>query len=269
MHWLDRTLTSASTSLLALALVGCSDDGLAPPANTGTAASTSGVTGNDAGEDPDAGTTAAGEGPDAGTTTTGPEGTGSATGFQDDGPCPDASGCPPPETGTCEDPDQCVLINDCCQCAAAHIDDKIPECPMDCLQPLCDALGVPDIEVTCEDGSCELVQFDCSGITACDSLPPRCAPGTLPEVAPDGTCWTGACLPVAACETVPDCEACPDDQACVQEVTMLGPSFSCRAMPEACGGVATCDCMPPDTCEAPFDTCEDADGVIICSCPVC
>jgi hypothetical protein len=103
----------------------------------------------------------------------------------------------------------------------------------------------------------------------CDSLPPACPDGTLPEVGEGGGCWTGACIPVAACDPVPGCEHCDETEACVLSVTQLGPFYSCRAVPDDCAGVPTCECMPPDTCAPPYDTCMDGDGQLTCSCPVC
>jgi hypothetical protein len=270
MKCLDPILAPLSPSLLVLvlALAGCSDDGLAPPQET-DAASTAGTggpvtTGQET--DPSNGTTASEEdsvGPSEDTTG------GTGTTGSDGGTIGGTTGEAP--TNTCELPDECMLINDCCQCTAAHIDDEIPECAMKCIQPMCDALGIADIGVVCEDGECRLEAYDCSGIVACDSLPPDCAEGTLPEVGNGGGggCWTGLCIPVEACDPVPGCEFCDAEDACVETTTQQGTTYSCRPLPEACDGVATCECMPPDTCVAPFDTCADADGLVQCSCPAC
>jgi len=272
MKWLDRSLLAS----LALALAGCSDDGLAPPADTdpATSGATSSASSPGSDSDPNSGPL---EGTDGQGGSSGPEGdstsgAGTTTGDgESDGDDGSETGTAP--GGMCEGPDECVVINDCCQCAAAHVDDEVPACPMECLQPMCDALGIPDIEAVCTDGGCELEPVDCSpGLVVCDMEPPRCPEGTLPEVTPDGDCWTGACVPEDACDGVPSCDACDEGEACVQVVTMLGSLYSCQDLPDDCGGVPTCACLPPDTCMAPYDTCEDGDagdGMITCSCPAC
>jgi hypothetical protein len=259
MRCLDRTLWPLSIAWLAL--VGCSDDGLAPQdteTSTGPATGTMpGSEGATAESDPGTGTatTASAEDTTGGSSTTGPSDS------SDSG----TTGEPPPSM-MCEDVDECVLVDDCCRCAAYHIDDPVPECPMECIQPMCAALGIPNVGVVCEDGMCELEPYDCSGVVACDSLPPDCPEGTLPEVGPAaGGCWTGACIPIEACDPVPGCEYCDETEACVITEAQQGTTVSCRAIPEACAGEPTCECMPPDTCEMPFDTCVDADGQITCS----
>lgn len=270
MRCLDRTLLPSllASSLAWLALTGCSDDGLAPPQDT-DAGTTGGVAtteppGTDGTSNPtgpvgtEGGTTAADDstGAEPGTGTTGGE-----TG---------TTGEEPPPSMACENANQCVLIDDCCQCAAHHMDDEIPVCDMKCDQTVCASLGISDIGVVCEDMTCQLETRDCSGVVACDSLPPDCADGTLPEVGPGGGgCWTGACIPIEACDPLPSCDYCDETEACVAMITQLGAFYSCRALPEECMGTATCECMPPDTCEAPFDACTDADGQINCECPAC
>jgi hypothetical protein len=268
MKCLDPMLAPLSPSsllVLVLALAGCSDDGLAPAGGTdaeSTAGTGGSVTGGETG--PSNGTTSAQEG---GSSSPSDDSTGGGTTGSGDGSDSGTTGGTPPMT--CEMSDECVLINDCCRCAAAHVDDVIPECPMKCIQPTCDALGIPDIGVVCEDGQCELEPRDCSGVVTCDSPMPECPEGTLPEVGPDNSCWTGACVPVDVCDSVPGCEHCDADEACVETQAQLGTSYACRDVPEACDGVPSCACMPDDTCMAPFDLCADADGLIQCSCPAC
>jgi hypothetical protein len=263
MHCLDRISTSSSIVALALALAGCSDDGLAPEGDT------QGSTGV---------ATALGESTAAASSETNPQTTAAdSIGPTDStGPVTDSTGpadssdggttSEPPPSMTCENAMQCVLVDDCCQCAAHHVDDVIPECDVKCDQPMCAALGIPDIGVACEDGMCGLEKHDCSGVVACDSLPPDCVDGTLPEVGQGGGgCWTGACIPVEACDPVPGCEHCDDTEVCVATETIQATTYSCRPLPDECAREATCECMPPDTCAAPFDTCADMDGQITCS----
>lgn len=267
MRCLDRTWMIPA-SLAWLALAGCSDDGLAPPIET-DAGSTSVATGaltNDESEGPattgpqgeSTGTTAATTADPTSTDGTGPS---DSTGTSDTDE--------PPPTTMCEDANQCVLVDDCCQCAAVHMDDPVPVCDVDCKATMCTSLGIPDIGLVCDAGMCELDLRDCSGVVACNSLPPDCPDGTLPEVGPEGGCWTGDCVPVAGCDPVPGCEYCNADEACVETISQVGVTYSCRAVPDACGDTPTCECMPPGTCEAPFDDCGDAEGTIQCSCAEC
>lgn len=267
MRCLDRTLLPLSLAWLALA--GCSDDGLAPPQDTDAMGSTSGTGVATLGE--------SGLGPSdsSGPQSTGPATTSDPTSVTDDGPGSTETGAEsttgePPPSMMCEMADQCVLVDDCCQCTALHVDDPPPACDVDCKVTMCASLGIADIGVVCEEGMCGLEARDCSGMVACDSLPPACPDGTLPEVGPGGnSCWTGACIPVEACDPVPGCEHCGEDEACVETIAQQGVTYSCRALPDECRGTATCECMPPDTCQAPFDACADADGVVQCSCPTC
>lgn len=256
-------------SIAWLVLAGCSDDGLAPPQN---GSSTDAATGTLPGSEGSSGESdPSGPGLTTGPASDGTGGGSSTTDASDESDGTGTTGAEPPPSMACEDADQCVLVDNCCECAAYHVDDVVPECPMDCEQPMCAALGIPDIGVVCEGGACELEPRDCSGVVACDSLPPACPPDTLPEVGngAGGGCWTGACIPVEACDPVPGCDHCDDTEACVITQTQQGSFYSCRAVPEECAGMPTCECMPPDTCEMPFDTCIDMDGQITCSCPMC
>lgn len=262
MTWLDRIL---GTSVWLLA-VGCSDDGLAPPANDQGA---TGATTNDNGAgtvgENDPGTGGADSAQDSGATSDPTADPGDSTG--EDGSEGGSTGEAPP--AICIDDRECVLVNNCCECAAAHVDDMV-ECPLECDTPTCDVLGIPDIGVVCEEEGCRLEPRNCAdGLIVCDAPPPRCPEGTLPEVTPEGDCWTGACIPQEACDGVPSCDRCERDEVCVELQTQLGSTFRCDPIPDACGGVPTCDCLPPETCADPFDTCTDGDGTIQCSCIAC
>ncbi|MEM9455484.1 MAG: hypothetical protein AAGF11_14980 [Myxococcota bacterium] len=262
MTWLDRIL---GTSVWLLA-VGCSDDGLAPPANdqgpTTAAADDNGAGTVEDNEGADSAQDSGASDPTADSTadpTADPDGT---TGGGDSGS--DGTGNAPP-AAICIDDRECVLINDCCECAAAHIDDMV-ECPLDCDTPTCDVLGIGDIGVVCEDQECRLESRNCAdGLIVCDALPPRCPEGSLPEVTPQGDCWTGACIPLPACEGVPSCEYCERDEVCVELLTPLGTTYRCDPIPDACGDLPTCDCLPLETCADPFDTCTEGNGTIQCS----
>lgn len=261
MRWLDYSLLCSVTLAAA-----CSDDGFAP-ADTSPLGSTSRAdSGADSGENTGGGSgNETGEIDPAGSTDdTGPSGSEGGTGPEDG-----TTGEPPPQV--CEVPEDCVLVNDCCRCEVFPAEAPVPECRENCRQPTCEALGVPpDLGLACEDGECGWEPRNCSPVfVTCDAPTPMCSDGLLPEVTPEGDCWTGACIPVEACETVPDCEYCEDDETCVANVTQLGPELRCVPLPEACMGTPTCECMPPDTCEAPFDLCSDDGGTIDCGCPAC
>ena len=268
MLCLDRTLLCFSLAVLAPSA--CSDDGLAPPAETD--ASTSGIA---TGEQGSGSTSAVTGNPGTGTATGGPSDGGTDGSPSDTGGTGPADGSDTGTTGeppsmTCEDDEQCVLVDNCCDCAAYHVGDEVPACDMECVQTMCSSLGIAGIGVVCEDGTCGLERRDCSGVVTCDSPEPICPEGTLPEVGPrGGGCWTGACIPEEACDPVPSCDYCDETETCVTTETQLGSMVSCRAIPEDCAGVPTCECMPPETCEPPFDTCVDMDGQITCTCPAC
>ena len=266
MNCLDRIMVMGGLVLLA----GCSDDGIIPqPADTDgsgaglTSSATSGVEsaggdGESANESASATATATeGDTADPGGSTgneatTGPE---------------DSSGG---ETEmVCADETECILINDCCQCTVAHVDEPIRECPDDCETPVCDQLGIPDIGLVCDEGDCGFEPTHCSdALVTCDMPTPECPDGTLPEVTPEGDCWTGACAPLEACDGVPSCEYCTEDEACIEIQTEAAPVYECEPLAEDCGGTPSCACLP-EACEAPYDTCTDEKGPIVCSCLAC
>jgi hypothetical protein len=87
-----------------------------------------------------------------------------------------------------------------------------------------------------------------------------------------GTCYTGACAPATECTMLPNCDACMGaDPMCVIYQTQRGNQFHCVSLPPACGARASCDCLGPTTCVAPYRTCADLSGVrgITCSCLTC
>jgi hypothetical protein len=76
-----------------------------------------------------------------------------------------------------------VLVDDCCTCAAASVDD-VPVCDIEeCEQTECSAQNVPGIGVQCRFGSCEFEPVECNQIFAtCGDAPPDCGDGLLPSV---------------------------------------------------------------------------------------
>ncbi len=258
MSWTSRVFTG----IVVLGMA-CSDDGVpgtqqdteaSAPTTGGGGATETGQGGQDAGPD-----TASSADPDGGSADpdSGDTDAGDSTG-----------GAAPP---VCEDPRDCIVIDDCCTCAAVHPVEPVPACPeKECDQSMCDALGLPeDLGLACEDGACGWEPRSCSdGLVSCASVPPRCSEGTLPEVTEDGMCWTGDCIPLAACDGVPDCTWCTDTEVCVTTETQAGPTYTCEPIPEDCMRVPDCACLPRDLCPKGF-TCSDTDTGPTCTCPNC
>src|SRR5687767_6486611 len=216
-------------SLALVALGACSDDGVSPDAaatggdqgfgdgsgSTGSVSTTATVT---AGNDPDgpdgAGTAGDGEsgGLDDGAPGDSSEGAQSTSGVSDDGTSGDMStgeegttAEPPPPGKSCESDRDCIVVNDCCTCGAAHVDEDLERCPELCEAPTCDAIGIDDPTAMCVLGQCELVPITCdASLVFCESRPPDCGAGSLPGVNAKTNCWTGQCVPSEACDVVPD-----------------------------------------------------------------
>lgn len=171
-------------------------------------------------------------------------------------------------TFPCDVDADCEIINDCCACDSVHLDVDVPECAKDCLQPSCDAIGLPNPVAQCEYGVCTFRPVDCDPLSVtCDEEAPDCPDGLAPSV--EEGCW-GDCVPAEACDFVPGCEDCPEDEACVLIGTQIGNQYACTPVAEDCRGEASCECLP-EICEEPFDTCgnEAGDAAISCSCIEC
>jgi hypothetical protein len=249
--------------LLALSIcvvLGCSDDGL--PAG--------GTDGADAG----AGSVSASEG--SGSVSGSSAQPSGSSGDESPGTSSDTAGTESGDSTTagtvpsmaCESDEDCVLVDDCCTCAAVHVDDVQPECPMDCEVSSCTANNIPDITVECRFGSCEFVPLDCNPLlVVCDQAPPECPDGQLPSVV-DG-CW-GPCISTNACDVVGSCDDCRDDEACVQWATEVAPYFVCEPIDPSCEGAPDCTCMP-GVCEDPFEcAAPGGNGADLgCGCKVC
>lgn len=286
-----------------VALSGCSDDGLSPQGG-GTGAATADGAGTTASVST---TVTASAGPDDGATSaaagTAGDGTSSPTASADDGTAVGSgpadedgstaglsstagdtstggdAGPTGGDTGTtgadpgmaCEVDADCVVVNDCCSCTAAHAEDMIDACPVKCDQTACDAAGLAGIEAQCVFGSCELVPVPCNDAGVfCDDPQPDCPDGTLPSVTEDGNCWTGNCVPAEACDVVPDCTWCSDADTCVQTATQLGFFYACWPTNLECAAGPSCDCMG-EVCTDPFICSDPAAGPaeLGCVCPVC
>jgi len=171
-----------------------------------------------------------------------------------------------PET-TCSADSDCVLVNDCCTCAAFHVDDNPGMCDLACEQSSCSALNLGEVSAACVFGHCEIADVSCDPATvACDALPPECQDGWLPSVV--GGCW-GGCIPAQHCDVVPDCGSCPDDETCIEHsIGFGGLVYTCRPIAPECDGTPSCACMP-GVCDRGADTCVDGKGTISCACPEC
>lgn len=256
--------------LVGILALGCGDDDGATDAGTDTATSDSGTDGGtDSGTDggTDAGTDAATDGGDDAATDAAADTAADAAA--------DTGGDAATDTGgdaslprECTVDEDCQLINDCCACAAASDDATPPECPIDCLVPLCTSAGITT-GAECLAGVCSLRNLNCDESTVvCDAPTPICPAGQLPHVT-EG-CYSGLCVPVEACRTVPSCATCPTGQACVSSQSFF-ESFSCVPVDPSCGGTPTCACMGDEACSTPF-ICSGESATeprISCVCPTC
>lgn len=240
---------------------GCSDDGVPQSGDDGASAPSDGSgdgAGHTSGSAPTSGATTAGETSGA----SGPEddtGDGGTTGGSEG----TDTGAPPMQ---CESDRDCVTIDDCCTCAAQHVDDEVPDCPELCVVGKCQEQGIPEIGAVCRFGTCVFEKVSCDPIqVACDGPPPECGEGWLPSV--DRDCW-GGCVPAEACDVVPSCDDCPTHETCVEVQTQLGARYVCEPIAPECGEDPTCACMG-EACTEPFDTCADGPDGLQCSCPAC
>jgi hypothetical protein len=255
----------------AIVIAACSDDGVGSPQATdagGTAATSPGDGADDGG-------TAAGDDGDDGND--GDDGTGGGpmgtSGGADDSSTAGTAGSDGstggglPTEPECRVDRDCMVVNDCCSCGAAPVDEMQPECPKACLQPSCDAIGLFDPVAECRLGLCQFVPKSCNPAeVTCDAPTPQCPDGMLPEV--DGFCWTGECVPLQFCDIVPSCEDCQRHETCVVIETQLGPWYACEPIAPACDGDPSCACMA-EICPESHDTCVDGEDGISCTCPQC
>lgn len=255
MRWIRHGVLGA----VAMAVLACGDDG-----NPGTGSATASETDASTGASMTAGSSSGTQG----TMTTGvsdTDATGSSSDTQASTGVDSSSGDSGPPPGECIDDANCVVVDDCCTCAAILEGESAPPCDLECAQTACSAAGITPAAV-CEFGACSLLPIQCTGAT-CDMAPPPCAAGTLPGVV-DG-CWSGTCVPVDACARVDDCNDCPEGEICVPLVALAPQQqFVCTHVPESCGGTPNCDCLG-SVCPGEFDLCIEGDGGISCECSTC
>jgi hypothetical protein len=173
-------------------------------------------------------------------------------------PLPDSDGWP------CNEDTDCEVAGDCCGCTAYNPNKGAPgNCGGGCQQDVCEQLGLDT--AVCVGGFCEVYGLSCDQTkVTCESLPPDCAEGSLPQVA--GDCWTQECLPIEYCDWVPDCGACPGDQFCVIVQTDDCDHIDCFEPLEECGlGAPSCDCEGEIFCPPPYTACGVENDAIVCS----
>lgn len=174
-----------------------------------------------------------------------------------------AGGSEPATTAReCETDEDCSIVDDCCSCGAIPTED-VQDCPQECLQSTCSALGIMPAGVACAAGQCVFTNSCNAAQVTCDEAPPTCNAGSLPSV--DGTC-RGPCIGARDCLTVTSCEDC-GELACV-EVTGFTSQFQCVPVPAGlCEEGPRCGCIE-DLCDEDMP-CSDAESGITCSCLDC
>jgi hypothetical protein len=139
-----------------------------------------------------------------------------------------------------------------------------------CIQSQCAAKQLPAGAVDCVAGKC-VAGFACdaAGVT-CRMAAPSCPAGEVPTINASGNCWSGTCAPAVECKGVTDCNACAGADTCATFQTQMGARYHCVTIPAGCGP-ASCDCLGPGTCTAPYRQCTPFSGVrgFSCSCPNC
>jgi hypothetical protein len=162
----------------------------------------------------------------------------------------------------CDMPRGCVLVDDCCTCAAIPAGEMPPPCDdVLCLVPKCTELGNSMAVVACEAHRC-VASFNCDrDQVVCLAPEPLCPPGETASVT--GGCW-GPCVPATECSYVAACDQCDQaSQVCVH--ISVGPveRLHCVALPPECGGTPSCACMGASVCGG--IPCSEGSGEIVCA----
>lgn len=269
---MNRKIGFALSTIVALTLAACGGGTKTSTGSTGGSTGGSGATtGTTGGTGGNTGGTGATGGSTGGTGATG----GSTGGTGATGGSTGGTGGTGGSTGgtgggamaQCTDAAQCTLVNDCCSCVGISKGETAPPCDIpECFVPTCGSLGLMGDSPACSAGQC-VAGFDCDhSKVMCKSTPPTCNPGETPTV--QNGCW-GSCVPATECATVAKCEQCTGGQTCVQEVTQLGFISHCVALPSACNGKATCECMGGAVCVGAYKACSASATGLQCSCPDC
>ena len=165
----------------------------------------------------------------------------------------------------CSAADQCMLVNDCCQCSAAPVGEEQPPCEQNCLQPSCDGLlGAGVAAADCRLGQCVLAPLSCNtNEVLCDILePPPCEGGLVRSVV-DG-CY-GSCVSPTLCATLPfacDASTCGAGWFCVQ--SQSGAPSLCAPLPAGCGDSPSCGCVGGFFAEVCNGGCSEASFGLLC-----
>lgn len=179
-----------------------------------------------------------------------------------------------PMGATCEQDSDCEIFTDCCTCDVIAAGEQPPACDVpECFVDVCSTFDLGAQQAVCRFGRCTFAKVTCNPTAVtCKTLPPDCAPGTLPSVVDD--CWSGQCTPVEACDWAPDCAACTTDAdplVCVFKA-QKGAYQVCEPKPAACGDAPEIDCAcGQEICDAspPHTECHDQTPGIVCECPFC
>ncbi len=167
MRWLVVELCTLGLLLGAA----CSDDGLPSSGDTeagtssataATSSTTGGATADSSNESAVTTASTSGTSTDSasdsatpGSSTSGPSEGSTATGVGTDTSAETdsgSSGTGEAPTFPCDVDADCEIVNDCCACDSVHLDVDVPECAKDCLQPSCDAVGLPNPVAQCDYG---------------------------------------------------------------------------------------------------------------------
>jgi hypothetical protein len=135
----------------------------------------------------------------------------------------DAAMAPPPAgsgdagaAASCQNDDDCRLVNDCCTCQAIPVGEKAAVCDPNraCVVSTCAQYqGVS--RAHCSAGRCVL-GFACDPAQLlCKRVAPLCPAGQVPQVV--NGCY-GECVDARQCLSVPTCAACRSTDLCVRAV---------------------------------------------------
>jgi hypothetical protein len=170
----------------------------------------------------------------------------------------------------CQADTDCLVIENCCMCAAFPKGVPTPGCPIpECKASECEINALPDTNPHCPAGHCTL-DIECDALkVACNALPPECPSGKVAAV--KDLCWTGHCVDPTACMSVTDCSVCTSNGAiCVADEAWT-KSFHCVPKDPACDAV-TCACYGSKVCIGGFNACGEGPAgsmTIGCGCPTC
>jgi hypothetical protein len=194
------------------------------------------------------------------TTTGGSAGGGSTTGA--------GSSTRPGGYPECETPQDCQLVNDCCNCVSMPIGRAKPSCDLlECFAARCDSRYITGASVDCIAGRCTFNQTCNPAGVLCTSPAPACRAGEVPLIV--GGCY-GPCVRAENCSDVGSCDVCK--AAGLSCATFQMPYLSaatphCVSTPPECAANPTCGCMGicsgVSSCVAPLST------TLTCLCRTC